>query len=52
MKKLLVILAVAAGGLIVFGIVSNQAEANQAIFVTGSPDELERAKQISIGIMR
>lgn len=52
MKKFLGILAVFAIGLLVFGLVSKQADANRNIFSTGTPDELENAKQISLGILR
>jgi len=36
----------------VFGIVSKRAEANKALFSTGSQDELENAKRISLDILR
>lgn len=52
MKKFLGILAVFAIGLVVFGLVSKKADANRNIFSTGTPDELENAKQISLGILR
>lgn len=52
MKKLLLVLAVTATSLIVFGIVTKRTEANRALFTTGSQDELENAKQISLGILR
>lgn len=51
MKKL-VIASIIAGVLVVFGIVSQRTEANRPIFNTGSQDELESAKQISLGILR
>ncbi len=52
MKKIFGILALVAAGLIAFGIVSNRAEANRTVFSTGSQDELEMAKQISLGVLR
>lgn len=52
MKKFLGILAVFAIGLLVFGLISKKADANRNIFSTGTPDELENAKQISLGILR
>jgi thermolysin len=51
-KKLLGILAVFAAVLFVFGIVSQQTGASRNLFNTGSDDELETAKQISLGILR
>ena len=53
MKKILSIaLAVFAAMLIVLGIVSQQTGASRNIFNTGSDDERELAKQISLGILR
>ena len=52
MKKILGLLTIIVGVLIVFGVVSKRAEANRAIFVTGSQDERETAKRISLGILR
>lgn len=52
MKKFLGILSVFAIGLLVFGILSRSADANRPIFDKGSPDELETAKQISLGVLR
>lgn len=52
MKKILGLLTIIVGVLIVFGVVSKRAEANKAIFVTGSQDERETAKRISLGILR
>lgn len=52
MKKFLSILAVFVVALLVFGLVSKQAGANKNIFNAGSDDELELAKQISLGILR
>ena len=52
MKKILVIGTLIAGVLITFGIVSNRTAANAAMFITGSQDELEKAKQISLDILR
>jgi Zn-dependent metalloprotease len=51
-KKLLGTLAVFAGVLFVFGIVSQQTGASRNIFSTGSDDEREVAKRISLGILR
>ena len=52
MKKFLGILAVFAIGLLIFGVISKSADANRNIFDKGTPDELENAKQISLGILR
>ncbi len=52
MKKFLGLLAIAVSVLMVFGIVSKRAEANKAVFSTGSQDELENAKRISLDILR
>lgn len=52
MKKFLGILAVFAVALFVFGIVSKRAEANKTVFGNGGGDEHEKAKQISLGILR
>ncbi|MEQ1642160.1 MAG: hypothetical protein ABL959_01795, partial [Pyrinomonadaceae bacterium] len=52
MKKILVIAAIIVGVVLSFGIISKRAEANQAIFGTGSQDERDLAKQISLGILR
>ncbi len=52
MKKFLGLLAVLVSVLMVFGIVSKRAEANKALFSTGSQDELENAKRISLDILR
>lgn len=52
MKKFLGLLAVAVSVLMAFGIVSKRAEANKAMFSTGSQDELEMAKRISLDILR
>jgi Zn-dependent metalloprotease len=51
-KKFLGILAVFAIGLLIFGVISKSADANRNIFDKGTPDELENAKQISLGILR
>jgi len=51
-KKILGLLAVAVCVLMVFGIVSKRAEANKAVFSTGSQDELDNAKRISLDILR
>lgn len=52
MKKLSAIFAVLAVMLFVFGIVSRQTGASRNVFSTGSDDERELAKQISLGILR
>ncbi len=52
MKKLLGIFAVFATVLFVFGIVSRHTGASRNIFNTGSSDERELAKQISLGVLR
>lgn len=52
MKKLIGILTVITVALGVFGIITKRAEANKALFNTGSQDERENAKQISLGVLR
>lgn len=52
MKKILGLLIVFSVGLIIFGLISNRAGASNSIFVDGSQDELEIAKQISLDILR
>ncbi len=52
MKKVLGILAILVGLLVAFGVVSKRAEANKAVFNTGSQDEREFAKQKSIDFLR
>lgn len=52
MKKLLSIFAVLAAVLLVFGFVSQQTGASKNLFNSGSDDERELAKQISLGILR
>ena len=52
MKKVLGILAILVGALIAFGVVSKRAEANKAVFNTGSQDEREFAKQKSLDFLR
>jgi hypothetical protein len=51
-KKLLSIFAVFAAVLFVFGIVSRHTGASQNVFNTGSEDEREHARQISLAILR
>jgi Zn-dependent metalloprotease len=51
-KKLLSIFAVFATVLFVFGIVSRHTGASQNVFNTGTDDERELAKQISLTILR
>lgn len=52
MKKILVIVTLILGVAISFVIVSKRAGANPAVFATGSQDEREIAKQISLDILR
>lgn len=52
MKKFLSILAVFGVVIFVFGLISKTADAGKPVFNTGSQDELENAKQISLGILR
>ncbi len=52
MKKVFGILAVIIGAVVGFGIVSNRAQANKPIFSTGSQDELETAKRLSMDVLR
>ncbi|MEZ5428877.1 MAG: M4 family metallopeptidase [Pyrinomonadaceae bacterium] len=52
MKKILSLLVVICVGLAIFGLISKKAGANTPIFGQGSQDELERAKQISLEILR
>ncbi len=52
MKKILGLLAIVVSVLIVFGTISKRAEANKAVFGTGSQDERETAKRISLDILR
>lgn len=52
MKKILGLLAIVVCILIVFGTISKRAEANKAVFITGSQDERDIAKRISLDILR
>ncbi len=52
MKKILGLLAIVVSVLIVSGTISKRAEANKALFGTGSQDEREVAKRISLDILR
>lgn len=52
MKKILGVLAVIVIALVAFGVVSKRATANKAVFNTGSQDEREMAKQISLDFLR
>ncbi|MGB2750591.1 MAG: M4 family metallopeptidase [Pyrinomonadaceae bacterium] len=52
MKKILGVLAVIVVALVAFGVVSKRAAANKAVFNTGSQDEREMAKQISLDFLR
>jgi Zn-dependent metalloprotease len=51
-KKFLSILAVFGVMIFVFGLIGKKADANKPIFNAGTDDELENAKQISLGILR
>jgi bacillolysin len=52
-KKFLgIIAATLFVGLLIFGVVANRVGANKTVFNTGSQDEVERAKQISIEVLR
>lgn len=52
MKKILGLLALVGSALVVFGIVSTRSEAQRTVFGSGSQDELEMAKQISLEVLR
>ncbi len=52
MKRFLSILAVFGVAVFVFGPISKKADANKPVFNAGTQDELENAKQISLGILR
>jgi thermolysin len=51
-KKFLSILAVFGVAVFVFGLIINKTNASKPVFNTGNQDELENAKQISLGILR
>jgi thermolysin len=51
-KKFLSISAVFVLALFVFGLLSNEADANKPAFGGNSPDDLEKAKKISLDILR
>jgi thermolysin len=51
-KKFLSILAVFGVVIFVFGLISKKADAGKPVFNAGTKDELENAKQISLGILR
>jgi Zn-dependent metalloprotease len=51
-KKFLSILAVFGVAVFVFGLVISKTDASKPVFNSGSQDELENAKQISLGILR
>jgi Zn-dependent metalloprotease len=51
-KKILTLLLVFGIGFVIFGMISDRAGAGQPIFQKGTPDELERAKEISLNILR
>lgn len=52
MKKFLSITTVFVLALLAFGFFSNKTDAKKPIFSTGGDDELEKAKQISLDILR
>ncbi len=52
MKKNLCILSVIAIAMVIFGVISKQADAGNNLFINGSADEIETAKQISLGVLR
>lgn len=52
MKKLVCILAVFVAALVVFGIVSERTKANKAVFGNGNSDDKEKAKEISLEVLR
>ncbi len=52
MKKFLSILAVFGIAIFVFGLITNKTGANKPVFNAGTQDELENAKQISLGVLR
>jgi Zn-dependent metalloprotease len=51
-KKFLSITTVFVLALLAFGLLSNKTGAKKPIFAAGDSDELEKAKQISLGILR
>jgi Zn-dependent metalloprotease len=51
-KKILGILSVIAIAMVIFGLVSKQANASKPLFDKGTGDELETAKQISLNVLR
>ncbi len=52
MKKFLSILAVFGVAIFVFGLITKKTDANKPVFNAGTQDELNNAKQISLGILR
>ncbi len=52
MKRFLSILAVFGLVIFVFGLITKKADANKPVFNAGTQDELDNAKQISLGILR
>ncbi|MEZ5428876.1 MAG: M4 family metallopeptidase [Pyrinomonadaceae bacterium] len=52
MKKLLTVFATISVALLIFAYVSNKTQANQPVFQSGSQDDLERAKEISLEILK
>jgi hypothetical protein len=51
-KKSLSILAVIGVAVFAFGLIIKKTDASKPVFNTGSQDELENAKRISLGILR
>ncbi len=52
MKRFLSILAIFGIAIFVFGLITKKTNANKPVFNAGNQDELENAKQISLGILR
>ncbi|MEO6588677.1 MAG: M4 family metallopeptidase, partial [Pyrinomonadaceae bacterium] len=52
MKKILSLLVVLGVGFVIFGIITNKAGATKPVFKTGSQDELDQARQISLNFLR
>lgn len=52
MKKILSLLLIFGIGFVIFGLISYKAGASKPIFNTGADDEIEKAKQISLGVLR
>lgn len=52
MRKILSILAVVGVFVFIFGLIGKKADANRPVFSSGSQDELDNAKQISLDVLR